>query len=369
MVTLLTRSWAAWLLVAALGPAALAAEPGRSAREILGDLDAARMPEYDPSRKSERGYIEGLQRQFLEMGAKRDALILELFRVDPDHVELTNLMAEHWRRTPPAGPNERKLEREIADVLARTGNEKLKAEAYFARAQAGLYKSEKTGALDLSAVNEFVRTYPKDPRSEHLRYMATFATRDPKVRQALEDRVLRDYPESGVAEAILGARRQRAALGKPFELAFTDAISGSHVALKNWKGRVVVIDFWATWCGPCVAQMPHLKQLYARYHGRGLEIVGVSLDRSEQEGGLANLKQYVTTARIPWPQYYQGKVWDGEFSKSWGINALPAAFVIDTEGNLVAILGGEKMADQLEQIIPQLLEPKGRGATAPTTGG
>lgn len=367
MVQSLKRSWIALFLSAAIGPAAVAAAD-RPAREILSDLNAARIPAYDPSRRAEPGYIEKLQQEFLEMGAKRDALILELFRVDPDHAGLSELMAEHWRRMPPAGPNELKLKQEIDDVLARSKDEKLRAEALFARAQAGLYKSQQTGVLDLSGVDEFVRARPTDPRAEQLLYMASFVTRDDKAKQSVEERILKEYPKSRVAEAVLGARRQREAIGKPLELEFTDAVSGSTVSIKNLKGKVIVLDFWATWCGPCVAQMPHMKQLYTRYHGQGLEIIGVSLDVAKEDGGLESLRRFVKENGITWPQYYQGKFWDGDFSRSWGINAIPAVFVVDTDGKLAAILGSEKIKDQLEQIVPALLKQKGRKSTTPSGG-
>ena len=138
---------------------------------------------------------------------------------------------------------------------------------------------------------------------------------------------------------------------------FTDAITGSPVSVKSLKGRVVIIDFWATWCGPCVAEMPKMMQLYAQYHDRGVEFIGVSLDRPEETGGLDRLKEFVKKNGIPWPQYYQGHYWQSEFSTSWGINAIPKVFVVDPEGKLYSVEG----RGNLETMIPQLL----RKASAP----
>ena len=153
--------------------------------------------------------------------------------------------------------------------------------------------------------------------------MAMSVARDEKTTGALENRILKEFPDSRSAASILGTRRQLEGIGKPFELEFTDAISGSTISMKALKSKVVVIDFWATWCGPCVAEMPHMKELYAEYHNKGVEFIGVSLDNPKEEGGLDSLKNYVKSNGINWPQYYQGKGWDSEFSTSWGIQGIP----------------------------------------------
>ena len=162
-------------------------------------------------------------------------------------------------------------------------------------------------------------------------------TQDKVAKAAIEDRILKDFSDSRYAAAIAGTRRRTEAIGKPFELEFTEAINGSPITMKDFKGKVVVIDFWATWCGPCVAEMPHMKEIYAQYHDRGVEFIGISLDQPKEDGGLDSLKKYVKEEKIPWPQYYQGNGWESKFSRSWGINSIPAMFVVAPDGTLYSV--------------------------------
>jgi thiol-disulfide isomerase/thioredoxin len=361
----LRRSWTIALVGCLLGSAGAARAQERSANDILKDLDAVKLPSFEPARRTEQGYIQKLQKEFVEVGAKRDGLILELFKANPDNDRLPPLMAEHWQRVPPIGPGANKLDKEIDEVLHVSKNEKLKVEALFARARVGLIKGQQTGGLDLAGVEEFLKLAPHDPRGEQLLYMATFAARDDKVKESLEDRMLKDYPKSRYTEAIHGTPQQRAAVGKPFELEFTDAISGSTVSMKNLKGKVVVVDFWATWCGPCVNEMPHMKELYAKYRDKGVEFIGVSLDQPKEQGGLDALKKFVKDKEIGWPQYYQGKFWNGDFSRHWGINSIPAVFVVGPDGNLYSV----RARGKLDRMIPELLKKKGEGVKVSVGGG
>ena len=365
MMSNLRRSRTAALLGCLIFSVATASAADRPAPQILKDLDAIKMPSFDPSRQSEPGYMDQIRKVFTDIAARRDALTFELFGSDPNHERLPELMRDHWRRLPPVGAAAAKLDQEITNVLARTRNDQLKAEALFARAQAGLFKTQQTGTPDLVGVEDFVQKFPKDPRSEQLLYFASMVSSKPDAKRSYEDRVIREYPKSKAADAILGARRQLAGIGKPFELEFTDAITGSPVSMKALNGKVVVIDFWATWCGPCVAAMPHMKELYAKYHGQSVEFIGVSLDQPKEEGGLDRLKNFVKENDIRWPQYYMGNAWDSEFSKSWGINAIPAVFVVDTQGNLHSVDAHGK----LDELIPELLAKKGDATRRPAGGG
>jgi thiol-disulfide isomerase/thioredoxin len=365
MIRIVRRSWTALLFGALIGPMTAAHGADRPAPRILQDLEAIRLPAFDYGRQSEPGYIDRARKEFLEVGARRDVLIFELFKADPNHERLPELMNEHWRRHPPIGAEAAQFDREINEVLARTRNENLRAEALFARAQAGLLKTQQTGASDLVGVEDFVRTYPKDMRSEMLLYSAAVVVRDNATKKSFVDRLFKEYPGSRFAQDIQGLRRQFDAIGKPFELEFTDAITGSAVTMKGLKGKVVVIDFWATWFAPSVKELPHMKALYDKYHDRGVEFIGVSLDKPKEQGGLDLLKDFVKQNGIRWPQYYPGNSWESEFVRSWGINALPAVFVVDTEGKLASVDPSVKLDD----LIPELLARKGGAARRPSSGG
>jgi thiol-disulfide isomerase/thioredoxin len=146
--------------------------------------------------------------------------------------------------------------------------------------------------------------------------------------------------------------KSKQVIGQPFELRFTDAISGKNIDVqKDLKGKIVVIDFWATWCGPCVAEMPKNKELYAKYKDKGVEFIGVSLDKSEAEGGLKRLKDFVAENHIDWPQYYQGNFVSSEFSHGWGITTIPTVFVIDADGKLASV----QASGNLEAVIQELV--------------
>ena len=99
-----------------------------------------------------------------------------------------------------------------------------------------------------------------------------------------------------------------------------------------------------------------MKKLYAEYKDKGVEFIGISLDQPEDQGGLTKLKEFVAKNGITWPQYYQGKGWQGEFSQSWGINSIPTVFVVDAEGKLHST----KARGQLEKMLPELLKKAGK---------
>lgn len=126
---------------------------------------------------------------------------------------------------------------------------------------------------------------------------------------------------------------------------------GKTYQLSQLKGKVVVVNFWATWCGPCRREIPDFIEAYKKYKSQGLEIIGVSVD----EDGWSKVKPFVTENKINYPVVLM----DGKVVSDYGnFNAIPTTFVVDKNGNIVDTQTGVMSMSQLESKIQPLLKSK-----------
>jgi thiol-disulfide isomerase/thioredoxin len=337
------------------GTASAQAQP-RPADAVLAELTAMQPPTIDPKDYSNQEVVKAYREASGKFAEKRAALAWELYQADAKNDQVATLLPERWRWLMHSQKPDQVMD-ETKSVLKEHATGPLAMTAAYSHAEA-IGATKGAGSPEyLKAADDFRAMDPKNDKGARL-YMEianeAFYSKTDRSADALKayKRVVELYPESRTGKAAMGKVRQYETMGKPFEFSFTDAITGKTITSKDLKGKVVVVDFWATWCGPCVADMPHMKELYKEYKDRGVEFVGISLDNPEDKGGLTKLKEFVQKEEIAWPQYYQGKGWESEFSTSWGINSIPALFVVDKNGNLYTNQGRGK----LEEIIPKLLK-------------
>lgn len=126
--------------------------------------------------------------------------------------------------------------------------------------------------------------------------------------------------------------------------------NGNPISLSSFKGKYVLIDFWASWCAPCRAENPTLVKAYEKYHGKSFEILGVSLDA---EGAKEKWVKAIKDDGLTWPQISDLKYWKSEVVKLYGIQGIPLNFLIDPDGRIIArSLRGAALEQKLSEIFP-----------------
>ena len=244
----------------------------------------------------------------------------------------------------------------VEEVLAGTPGRSLEGTAWFWKIRVELHEKASAGAgeeeLLALQTERFIRLAEAYPDNKNfgevvLANMIQVSLLDGRMDQAKAYyRTLKKYhPDSEMIEPLAGELSKRQALSKPFELKFTD-VRGREVDFSKMKGKVVLVEFWASWCIPCVMSVPELKRVYNKYHDQGFEIVGINLDTQRQQ-----FEGFLRAQRISWPQYFDGKGWVSPLVRKYGVVAVPTMFLVDKKG----VLRSMDVHGRLEGEVARLL--------------
>ncbi|MBI2480822.1 MAG: TlpA family protein disulfide reductase [Planctomycetia bacterium] len=163
-----------------------------------------------------------------------------------------------------------------------------------------------------------------------------------KIFSTSQDKTL-----AGYGEKMTGIARRLDLPGKEMKIEGT-LVGGESFDWKAYRGKVVLIDYWATWCGPCIQELPNVKENYDKFHDKGFEVVGISLDADS-----ARLQRFLDEQKIPWACLFEdGAGWDHPMAKYYGVMGIPATMLLDRDGKVVSmgVRGGE-LGRQLASLL------------------
>jgi thiol-disulfide isomerase/thioredoxin len=318
------------------------------AAETFAAIDAIKLPVQSPSTD-----MKIYQAKYEQAWQERTPLVMKAFKDYPDDPRTAKVMDDYWQSLMRQEMTREQCDAVIAQINgSREGstNPELRQNAAFWSSFYSCYRDREDVTKVMEFAEGFSTEYPKDPRGATMFSFASMsgkATKD-QMQRAFSVLVSR-YSETEDGQFARSMLPLIENVGQKFDFAFKDAITGKSYSDESLRGKVLVIDWWATWCVPCIQSLPKMREIYAKYKGKGVEFVGISLDRPSKEGGLDALKEFLKKDPSLWPQHYAGD--SPEFSQRYHVTSLPTIFVVDKDGTIVSIDGYRTLARTLENLV------------------
>ena len=302
--------------------------------------------EWDNDRREDPEWVALYSHQNTFYKTRKVKLIGDLAGKYPDTEELEDFLLERFELSNNVWNLDIKLEIEAYENRYSDNAQNIRT-AWYWYAYNLIRKNNRKEEPVMQAIENFKGKYPESQRVLDLYKLGVRYLNGLPCADTLNKLILEEFPNSQDADRAARERKMEEAVGKEFVLSFKDQLTGNQISISDLKGKVVVIDFWATWCGPCVREMPEMKRLYDKFKSEGVEFVGISLDKKSQ-----TLRTYCEENGVTWPQYCEeGRGWDTKISTEWGISSIPRIFILDKEGRIYSVNARGK----LDQLIPELL--------------
>ncbi|HSY17761.1 MAG TPA: TlpA disulfide reductase family protein [Candidatus Acidoferrales bacterium] len=218
---------------------------------------------------------------------------------------------------------------------------------------------------NLKAINDLIVKHQTDGNREQLARLylldahiyADGLTNSARAR-AIWVKVARDFPGTMAAQgATLSLTKLNAKessepdpsipegleVGQKFPGFSETDVAGNPLSVQGYRGKVTMIDFWATWCGPCKAEMPNVIATYNKYRAQGFDIIGISLDDDK-----AALMNFTPAHGMAWAQFFDGQGWKNKLATKYGVHSIPMDYLLDRHG---IIIGKELRGEQLSEAV------------------
>lgn len=171
------------------------------------------------------------------------------------------------------------------------------------------------------------------------------------IREAVDGAHLTELQASGISQLLRAHDARQAIVGQPLDLGALVTFEGKPFSLSETKGKVVLVEFWASWCMYCIGEIPYLRKNYDLYHGQGLEIIGVNMDTELDKG-----KQFVEQQAFPWANVHPSDLaalgFEAEFAQRLGISQIPFSILVDRDGNVAEIhVRGDDMGPAVQRLL------------------